>query len=140
MARLSSTDPVTFRLTADGDLDLTGGRATMVAGAEAFVQGVRSRLELVRGQFYLNRAAGTPWIENPWVPPADAIMGQPYAPQKLRRAFDAQFARTPGAFRVTEFGSTFDGRSRKARVSARGKCVFADVGIVDAGTITQEVG
>lgn len=137
MARLSSTDPVTLKLTADGDLDLTGGHSTLIAGPEAFVQGVKSRIELVQGQWYLNRKAGTPWLENDWVAPRDAIMGQPYAHEKLRRAFVAQFMDTPGALRVTEFSSTFDGRSRKAAVAARGQCVFADAGPQDTGPIEQ---
>lgn len=138
--RLSSTDPVGFKLTDDGDLDVTGGRATLVGGVVGFVQGVKARLELVRGQFYLNRKAGLPLIENRFVPPREAIMGQPYAHEKLRRAFGAQFMATPGALRMTQFASKFDGALRRATVTARGKVFFADTGELDTGEIVQGVG
>jgi hypothetical protein len=137
MARLSSTDPVGFKLTGDGDLDLTGGRATLVAGAEGFVQGLKARLELARGQLYWNRRAGVPWIENDWVAPREAIMGQPYAHEKLRRAVTEQFLRTPGAFRLERFASSFAGVTRSARVVARGKIMFSDLGPTDTGEIVQ---
>ncbi len=140
MARLSSTDPVTFKLTADGDIDRTRGRTSLVAGVEAFAQGVKSRLELVQGQWYLDRTAGMPMLENEWVPPRDAILGQPYAPQKLRRAVNRQFLRTPGALRLTQYSSSFDGTTRRAGVKARGQCVFADTGVQDSGEILQGVG
>jgi hypothetical protein len=140
MARLSSTDPVTFRLTADGDIDVTKGRTTLIAGVEGFAQGVKSRLELVRGQWFLDRRAGVPMLENDYVTSREAILGQPYAPQKLRRAVNEQFLRTPGASRLTEYAATFDGRTRRASVKARGKCVFADTGVQDTGEIVRGVG
>ena len=140
MARLSSTDPVTFKLDADGDIDRTGGRTSLIAGPEGFVQGVKSRFELVQGQFILNRKVGVPLLENDYVQPRDAILGQPYAHEKLRRAFVAQFMDTPGAHRVGSFASAFDGRARKATATARGSCVFSDTGVLDTGEIVQGVG
>lgn len=52
-----------LRLTADGDLDLTYGRATIVTGATVVAQRLRQRLETVRGEWVYDLERGLPLYE-----------------------------------------------------------------------------
>lgn len=53
----------TVLLTADGDIDLTGGRARMISGARASAQIMGSRLSMGRGEWFRDLRKGVPWFQ-----------------------------------------------------------------------------
>lgn len=100
----------TVRLTADGDLDVTDGRAHLLSGAPAVAQIMRGRFLAVRGEFVCDRTAGIElWeeilVSNPDLPIIHAI----YA----RHA-----ARTPGIATVNAVDLDFVGRTLHIEISA----------------------
>ena len=63
MATLTA-DPIDLPLnTLTGDLDIVGGKITMTSGVAAVIQGVRIRMLMVAGEWFLNLDAGTRWFE-----------------------------------------------------------------------------
>ena len=52
-----------LKLGTDGDLDLTGGGASIVEGAPAVVQRLTIRLRLFASEWFLDRRKGVPYYE-----------------------------------------------------------------------------
>ncbi len=46
-----------------GDLDITGGRFTLISGAEEKAQKITNALELARGEWFLDIREGVPYFE-----------------------------------------------------------------------------
>lgn len=121
-----STDAVARRLTADGDLDISAGRSTFVAGVEGVAQGIAARLELIRGEFEWDRTAGFPLYENDYVSPRTAIMGQAFNESKLRSAFLVAVLSTPAVVAVPKLEIAWSARTRKATVTYVARTLFGD--------------
>mgnify|MGYP001810438311 CR=1 FL=1 len=121
-----STDAVARRLTADGDLDISAGRSTFVAGVEGVAQGVAARLALIRGEFEWDRTAGFSLYENDHVAPRAAIMGQAFNEAKLWSAFLLAVLSTPAVVAVPKLEITWSARTRKAAVTYVARTLFGD--------------
>lgn len=79
----------TFRVNESGDLDLTGGRATLIDEDEAIAQTVRSYLRTFLGEWYLARKTmGVPWWEDVLVKAPSAAL--------LEQVFRTAITRRPG--------------------------------------------
>ncbi len=50
--------------TSDGDIDITNGRMSLVTGAEEKRQKIENRLELGKGEWFLDTREGTPWLQS----------------------------------------------------------------------------
>lgn len=123
---LLSTDPVGLRLTADGDLDRSSGGLRLARGIDGVVQGVRVRMLLVRGEWFLNLAAGVPYLERPGVPAADALLGRRFSEAKALAAFRRPILATPGVAEVLALAVAFDRATRELAVTWSARTVFGD--------------
>lgn len=121
-----STDAVARRLTADGDIDITAGRTQFVAGLDGVAAGIRARLELIRGEFFADRGAGFPSLENAYVAARDALLGQAFNEAKVRTAYAAAILSTPGVYRIKRHDIVFNNRTRKCSVTYVASTIFGD--------------
>lgn len=125
---LQSTDPICFARDENSDLIMP---LRVARGTEAIAIMVRCTLKLWRGEYYLNRDAGTPWIETEdgSVSERDAILGQAFDPQKLQRVLRPVILGVGGGqlvSDVTQFRASFDGETRSLTVSCVAKSAFGD--------------
>lgn len=127
MALLES-DPVTLKMGADGYLDIAAmATATPFdSGLTAVVAGVRTRLRLIMGEWFLDLDAGVPWYERDGVDPDTVILGSPYSEAVLRAPILKAILSTPGVVEVTQLVIQFDGASRAASVTWRARCAFGE--------------
>lgn len=129
------TDGVVFRRDANGDLLFPLQLAT---GLEAVSIGIRTRLLMCRGEWFLDLDAGIPYL-----PTADgvvteqmAILGQAFDPVKVRAAFIREILATPGVVDVPLFRMVFDGPTRVLSITWIAKTRFGDTPIE---TLAQEI-
>jgi hypothetical protein len=120
------TDPVCLLLTEDGDLDRSAHRLQFARGVDAVVQGVRTRMLLVRGEWFLDRDVGVPYLESDLVAPADAILGQRYDEAKIVAAFRRPILATPGVRGILLLRPTFTAATRSLGIEWRARTVFGD--------------
>lgn len=129
MPQLLSTDPVVFARDEQNNLIIP---LRIARGLEAVAILARTRLLLWADEWFLDRSAGTRWLETEdgTVTERDAILGQPYDAGKIarevRRVILGEPA-IPGANDVTELKSSFDGATRSMELSLVIRCVFGDV-------------
>lgn len=122
-----STDPIDFPLDpVTGDLVIANGRLIATTGLTAVVQGVRRRIQMIAGEWYLDLDYGVRWFERAGVPAASAIFGQKFDQAKcdleLRRAILA----TPGVTSVIKMDISYSSTTRALSVSWQARCVFGD--------------
>ncbi len=53
-----------FLQSGDGDIDITDGRMSLVSGDEEKRQKIENRLQLGKGEWFLDTRAGTPWLQS----------------------------------------------------------------------------
>lgn len=123
---LLSTDGVCFRRTPEGDLKFP---LELARGLEAVAIGIRSRLLLFAGEWFLNTLVGMRWlpsVDGVTIPERAAILGQHFDPLKLKTEFRREIMTTPGVVGVPFITSTFGGETRTADVSWVARTVFGD--------------
>jgi len=123
MALLPST-PVVRLLDASGDLDLSTGRAQFAAGLVAARQGVGSRILLIRGEWFLNRADGVAYVENTYVTADEALIGAPFIEGKARREFTRAILDAPGVVEVITLAFVYSVTTRRLTVTWLARCSF----------------
>lgn len=123
------TDPVVLKMTTDGDLDMSAG-PQIVGGVDAVVVGVNVRLRLFRGEWFLDRDAGRPWLANDVVTEAQALLGQTFSEPRWRREVLTAILATPGVKGVTTLTITFDRVTRVVSIAWRANTVFGDTGLI----------
>lgn len=100
--RSLALDPVT------GDLALSGGRFSLVSGADAVRQRLSTRLRLWRGEWALDRSVGVPYLTR--------ILGK--VPQSAVEAtLRSVITSCPGVATLDTFALTVDGATRSARLT-----------------------
>lgn len=117
-----------IRLTEDGDLDITGGTWTFIAGLEAVRQAIRIRLLTVRGEWFLDASLGTPWL-------TEIFKKTPNIPA-LQSVFRSRILGTPGVKSVDRITLTFNRQARTLRVDFAATC---DFGEFDPAVLTDSV-
>jgi hypothetical protein len=117
------TDRACLELDADHDLVIPLRFAT---GIHAVAQGIRVRLMLIRGEWFLDQSVGTPWLENDSVTAAQALLGQAFDREKLLAACREAILGTPGVNRILSLECEFDGAARRARVRWVVNTTFGD--------------
>lgn|SRR5690606_33060698 len=91
---------------ATNDLFLRpNGELAIVRGAEAVGQHVRQRLKTFSGEWFLDTAAGVPWL--------DEILGRGYDPALAEAVVKGEVLDTDGVTEITAFSVRFD-RTRRA--------------------------
>jgi hypothetical protein len=84
------------------------GNLMMATGSEAIGQHVRQRLMVFEGEWFLDREAGTPWLQQ--------IMGKPYSPALAEAVVKAQIMGTPGVREITSFSVSFTRDVRRLNI------------------------
>lgn len=125
--------PLVRRLDLAHDMTFGRGKANYAGGAEGAAQRLRCRLLLIRGEWFLNLDAGVPW----WQPEDSSvqpIMGGARNLQYAEAIIKAAILETDGIASIESFRMTFDGRTRRLKVAARGTTDDGDVfNIVQVG-------
>ena len=124
---LLSTDPICFaRDPVTNDLIVP---MRIARGLEAIAILIRTRLLLWRDEWFLDRDAGTPWLETEdgVVAERDAILGQAYDAGKTQRALRPVILGVTGVTGVRQCTSAFDGEQRILSVSCVAVSQFGDV-------------
>jgi hypothetical protein len=119
-----STDPIDLALDASGtDLVMP---PRFARGIEAVVQEIKIRLRRVRGEWFLDRDAGVPYLPTDIVPEGEALLGQKFNAVKARTAIRDELVKSPGVVELLALAVSFEGATRTLRVEFRVRTAFGD--------------
>jgi hypothetical protein len=128
-------DPIDLLLDTDGDIVVSGGDVVFATGIEAVVQRLRRRLNLFRGEWFLDLDEGVPWVATDLVSESEAILGGKYSELKARTALRTAILSSPGVVELTALDVSFVSQTRTLVVSFRVRTEFGDT-----DTQTLEIG
>lgn len=115
-----------FKLDQDNNLVITAGRPELVADSEAIVQSIRLRLQVFKGEWFLDESEGLPYFQ-------EILVKNPNTAQ-IRRLIAERIEGTPGVVRLDSLDLRFD---RAARVLSVSFVAFANVGrLVDTVSVS----
>lgn len=125
MATLLETDSVCFARDANGDLEFP---LRLASGLEAVAIGVRTRLLLFAGEWFLDLDAGIKYLptDDGVILESAAILGQPFDPVKTRSEFLREILSTPGVVDVPILRLGFDGSTRVLSITWVAQTRFGD--------------
>lgn len=103
------TDPIDWELDDDNDVVIP---LRYTRGLQAVEQGIRIRLQMIKGEWFLNLDFGIAWMENETVPPEEAILGGQFNKERALNAVRTMILLTPGVRRIKSLGITFNDRTR----------------------------
>lgn len=101
---------LTRRLDLNHDMTFGAGLANFCVDAEATAQNVRTRLELLQGEWFLDVSAGIPYLDNQYV--TKAITDKPADLAFTEAAIQQEILDTDGVSAITSFESEFDADTR----------------------------
>jgi hypothetical protein len=119
-----STEPIDLALDPSGTDLLIPPRFTR--GVEAVVQGVKIRLRRVRGEWFLDRDQGVPYLATDIVPESEALLGQKFNPQRARSAIRDEVLKAPGVVELPALAVSFESGTRTLRIEFRVRTQFGD--------------
>jgi hypothetical protein len=96
-------------LTGGGDLEITGGRLRVATGTEALSQRIRTRLRLVRGDWFLDLTQGVPYH--------DFVLRKRSSPAVQREVVRRALVTLRGVREVVSLDVDLDRRTRTLRVT-----------------------
>lgn len=128
-----STDRIGLLLDADGDLDVFAlSRGEWSTGLDAVAQGIQARIQLVKGEWFLDLDAGVPWFEGENVPSAEAIIGGRFDANRVRDLISTEILATPNVRSIVKLSVDFSPSTRVVVVSFKVRTAFGDTeGIVE---------
>jgi len=103
------------RLSPAGDFPFGKGLDNYAVGAEATAQRVRTRLLLILGEWFMNTAAGVPWLQLPGVDATPILGGRnnmAYVEAVLKRVI----LESDGVKAILSFSVDLDHTTRKLTV------------------------
>lgn len=103
-----------WKLDDDGDLIIP---LQFTRGIKAVAQAIRLRLELIRGELFLDRLKGIPYLPNDYVSETDAILGGKFQESKMREEFRKAITSAPGVIQLLELELSFSSSTRVMVVS-----------------------
>lgn len=103
-----------------GDLSLVDGKLSLIDGSEALAQRLRCRLQLFRGEWFLDDSWGLPWFQSILRKTSDLVA--------VRSLLRAAIASIPGVKQVTRVKLSREPSTRKLSVQAQ---VQSDAGTAD---------
>ncbi len=112
-------------LTTAGDIDFSSRRLQWASGIEGVVQGVRWRMQLIRGELFYNLAKGVPWYLRDGVPKEIAILGRRFELEKMRSALRAPILATPGIRSIVKLDILFNAATRAASASWEANTIWS---------------
>ena len=104
-------DPVTGDLVVTDDLEF-------ISGVDGVRQGIQRRLNLFKGEWFLDEDTGTPWYQD--------ILGQKFSEIKVRDAMRTAILDTPGAGELISMNISFALTTRVLTVSWEVSTLFDD--------------
>jgi hypothetical protein len=110
-----ANEPIDFKLDADGDLVVP---IQFVSGLEAVAQGIRVRLKLFRGEWFLNLDEGVPYFED--------LLGRKFDRARAREIIRTELLKSPGVVEITSLTADFDGQTRALSVDWAVRTEFGD--------------
>ncbi|QHP55000.1 hypothetical protein EH203_14820 [Pectobacterium carotovorum subsp. carotovorum] len=112
------------RESADGDYTFGQGDDTwLIDSPEAVAQAVKTRFELWLGQWFLDTAAGTPWIQS--------VLGK-QRPDAYSLAIRQRILETQGVSSISEFNTTVNSATRRVSFTATIETIYGTT------TVTSE--
>jgi hypothetical protein len=106
----------------DSDLDMTFGQGAVnfiVDQPAGVAQAILTRLNLWQGEWWLNLAEGTPWLQQ--------ILGKPRGPGSPDAAIRERIIRTPYVINITDYASIYEPSTRRWIVSCKVFTTFGPV-------------
>lgn len=105
----------------DENHDMTFGRgiADMARDDEATAQSVKTRLLLLRGEWFLDTDAGVPYLQQIAIKPANLPLAQAIIKQTILE--------TEGVAELRSFGMTFDRETRRLTIQATVTNIYGSV-------------
>ncbi len=121
-------DPVVFARDADNHLAFP---LSLARGLDAVAIGIRTRLLMCRGEWFLDLDKGVPYLptEDGTVTESEAILGQPFDPVKIRAALLELILETPGVLDVPVLRTQFDAAERVLTITWVARTRFGDTPI-----------
>lgn len=119
-------EPVGILLTADGEIDRSAKTMQFARGLDGVVQGVRVRMLLVKGEWFLDQSKGVPYLERDLVTASEALLGQRFNETKALAAFRTPILATPGVLSIAKLAVAFTAATRTLAVTWRARTVFGD--------------
>lgn len=113
-------------LALDASHDLYQGARSgiaIAADADAVVQGIRTRLLLFRGEWFLDVNAGTPWFEEVLTDGQDI--------RRIESALKTQILATPGVESILSFDLNFDRATRDLSVTFEVDTIYGPSGVIE---------
>jgi hypothetical protein len=121
---LLESDPVDWALDPlTGDLVMP---IRWTRGLEAVAQGIRVRLLLVRGEWFLDLDAGVPYLPGNGVDPSLVILGRRFDRVRAEQAFREAVLRAPGVRAIRSMAIDFETATRTLRCSITVVTEFGD--------------
>jgi hypothetical protein len=105
-----------FKLTGDGDLDVSNGRVNMAEDSEAIKATMYLRLDSRQDTYFLNLDFG---LDN------SAILGKPNIDSEMNAEFKQGILETPGVLELTEYNLNL-GTDRVLTLNATVKTIFTE--------------
>lgn len=116
---------MTLALDSNHDLHVGNRNGVAIASdADAVVQGVKTRLLLFRGEWWLDTSAGTPWFET-------VFTGSGQDVRRIEQAMKRQIRDTPGVEGITSFAITYDPETREITISFEVDTIYGPSGLVE---------
>jgi hypothetical protein len=106
---------LTRRLDLNHDMTFGAGLANFAVNAEATAQNVRTRLQTIQGEWFLDTGAGVPYLDNDYV--TKAITDKPADTAFADAVIQAEVLDTDGVDVITSYSSNFNRATRAFSVA-----------------------
>ncbi len=123
---LISTDPIDLLLDSEGDLVIQDGKLQFSSGLPGVAQGIRIRLLTFRGEWFLNRDHGVPYLANDVVPETEALLGGRFNEVRARAGARDAILSAPGVVDIPALAVAFSRGTRRLDVTWKARTEFGD--------------
>ncbi len=118
------TEPVGLKLGDDHDIVIP---LQFARGQSGVAQGIRSRLKMIKGEWFADRKYGVPWFDNDIVTEREALLGQVFNETKARNEIRKAILDTPGTLNSSlKMSVEWDGATRTMSVEYEVQTNFGD--------------
>lgn len=102
-----------LKLATDWDIDVSAYDTPLTTDAEQIVQRVRQRLQVFRGEWFLDVRAGVPWLQ-------DILVHTPRL-NYVEALLKAEIVGTPGIVEITQFSMEYSAGNRTLEVAFKAR-------------------